>query len=84
MKVHFVKNLDDFEQTLGGDEMGLAAFNRARRMKAQQPAEEVPAEKTLQDFTVKELKGIAEEKGIELPKKIKKDDLIQLIEEAGE
>ena len=41
--------------------------------------EDTPKEMKLEDHTVAELKAMAEEAGIELPKKYKKADLIDLL-----
>lgn len=38
-------------------------------------------DKSLKDLTVDQLKMLAEEKGLEVPSKIKKDDLIEMLKE---
>lgn len=47
-----------------------------------QPSNEV---KSICDMTVKELRGVAKEKGIELPSSLSKDDIIKILEaESGD
>lgn len=46
------------------------------------PSDEV---KRIQDMTVKELRGVAKENGIELPSSLSKDDIVKIIEaESGD
>ena len=47
-----------------------------------QPSNEV---KNIHDMTVKELRGVAKEKGIELPSSLSKDDIVKILEaESGD
>lgn len=56
--------------------MGLASFNRMRREQELKRQED----KNINDLTVKELKEIAKEKGIEGYNNMKKEDLIAALE----
>lgn len=65
--------------------MGLAAFNRMRRLKAQQAADKGAQDKSnLEELTVDELKALAQERGIELKAGIKKAEIIETLTAAGE
>ncbi len=48
------------------------------------PLEEQAGQKALQEHTVDELKEIAQERGIEEYNKLKKDELIEVIEATGQ
>lgn len=57
--------------------MGLAGFNRMRREQAKKKVE-----KSIDDYTKKEIMALLEEKGIEFDMMRKKAELFDLIKEA--
>ncbi|WP_141521158.1 Rho termination factor N-terminal domain-containing protein [Bacillus toyonensis] len=59
-----------------GDTMGLAAFQRMRRLQASQ---EERKSVDLEKLTVPELKDIAKEKGISGYSKMNRDDLLEVL-----
>jgi len=71
--------------------MGLAAFNRQRRLAAEQAAKEAEAQakakdseepKALADMTVPELKAYAKENAIDLGEATRKADVLAVIQAA--
>lgn len=66
--------------------MGLAGFNRMRRLKAQQAAEEVVKKKTikhLDDMPYQELRALAKEREIEGYHKMNTEELREALKEGG-
>lgn len=67
--------------------MGLAGFNRMRRLKAQQAAEEaakletIKPEKTLDDMPYPELRALAKERRIEGYHKMNTEELREALKE---
>lgn len=55
--------------------MGLAAFQRMRRLQAEEKKEEV----NLDSLTVPELKDIAKDKGVSGYSKMNKDELLEVL-----
>lgn len=60
--------------------MGLAAFNRARRIKAEAELKGKP----IDEMTVTELKAYAADNGIDLTGASKKDEILAVIREQGD
>jgi hypothetical protein len=69
--------------------MSLSAFNRMRRLKAQQAAEEVAKvkvqceEKSLDEMTYQELRALAKERQIEDYYKMDTEELREALKESG-
>lgn len=59
--------------------MGLSAFNRMRRMKAERENQKELAITDEAELTVKEIKVILDKKGIEYEARAKKEYLIELL-----
>ncbi|OBX06188.1 HeH/LEM domain-containing protein [Gallibacterium genomosp. 3] len=60
--------------------MGLAAFNRMRRLKNE--ANKQDNQEDLSKLKVDELKSKLTELGVDIPEKAKKEDLVKLLQDA--
>lgn len=63
--------------------MSLSAFNRMRRLQAQQAAEEAAKVKNLDEMTYQELRALAKDRGIEGYHKLNTEELRKALKGSG-